>query len=144
MPEAWHVREYQRQKLIEELVAEALETAEKVRSRGQPCPDLFFLDAVMGLLCYRRLEVDFSLTGNWNLIHVAEDWVQKAVFDKIDKFARTNAEQRLICANLIQKLLDLALAPIYNEARREETEQPEKVFGAPAMAEVSWNNVLGP
>jgi len=130
MPEAWQLREYQRQQLIEELVRGVHDWADEL------CDPSFYLEVVAVIISYlqdRQKGVSNPEVDGKK----APGSFFSTVLPSITKFARTEAEGDVLVATFLEKVLASGLSPFRSELQKQEMLTPEKIFDAhSAMTEV--------
>lgn len=140
MPRAWQIRDYQRQRLIEKLV-------HMIMDKDDTDSDWFLDDLAIVILEYLEIRcrhikeenmlAEYARRGERRLIDNIRFFLTEIV-PKIDSFARTPAEERVILAELIEKVLKMLAAPLYSDLRIAEMNNPRLMFkAASATTEVS-------
>lgn len=132
MPQAWQIRDYQRQRLIEELTHIITDKYDTDRN-------LFLDNLIIVILEYLKIRcrhikeenllAKYALHGEYSLIYAIRFFLMEVV-PKIDLFSRVPAEERVILVELTEKILKMLAAPIYSDLRNVEMSSPQLVFKA--------------
>ncbi len=130
MPEAWQVRESERQQLIEELVRGVHDWADEL------CDPSFYLEVVSVMIGYLQ-DRQKGVSNPWVDRKRAPGSFFSSVLPSITKFARTEAEGDVLVATFLEKVLASGLSPFRSELQKQEMLTPEKIFNTPsAIAEM--------
>jgi hypothetical protein len=136
---SWQVREYQRQRFIEKIMKDLTNPIESHNGSDflEFYVSLFGVAAEISKLARTiLLGKDYSLAmpSEQNIFrdHVLD--IQK----KIKKFCRTVQEENFILCSILTEIVKQASCYFITEIHRQEIMESEKVYGAPAMAEVPF------
>ena len=101
--------------------------------------NLFLDNLIIVILEYlkircRRIEEEkmlakYALHGEHSMIYTIRFFLTEIV-PKIDLFIRTPVEERVILAELAEKILKMLAAPLYSDLRNTEINNPQLVFKA--------------
>ena len=135
MSEAWQVRQYQRQQLVEKLTRKVHDRADEVGGSS------FYLEVVSVMIGYLQDRHKGVSNPKFNEKSLA-GFFFSSVLPTINDFVRTEAEGDVLVTQFLEKVLASGLNPFRSELQKEEMLTPEKIFNAPsAMAEVSEEDI---
>ena len=91
----------------------------------------FYLDLISDIIRHFR---DLSRGAPENLGVQTDTFAlfKEKIMPRVEAFARTDSEARVLLATLLKTLLDHGLRPFYHELQREKHENPELIFQAPS------------
>jgi hypothetical protein len=134
MVEAWGLRSLERQRLMEKLI--------RIISKLEDEEGEAILFGVVQVLveCLQakkeKLYNDFLLAKAIAVHGELYNVVFNELLPKIDSFARAPEEADVMVADLLKKILDMALSSVYAELSHIEIMNPRLIFHADAMADV--------
>ena len=126
MTEAWMKRGAERSALIRSSMQRLYGEEDLLES------DDFLLEIAGGIsLCLRMRSSEDVREPSGPLTSIVHD-----VVCSIAEFAHSQQEQRAITATLLEEVVKAGTMKFHRELSRQEFEDPQLIFGAPAMEEV--------
>ena len=139
MPEAWRVRESQRQELFEDLKRRAFEKEEE--EDGSHCFFLLLLSAAIArhlIMVKQRGSALNIIIFPWLFPESVSRFLTQEVLPKVKEFSRTETEADALLAKFLGEILQSGLNPFHAALMREEISNPQKIFHASsAMTKMS-------
>ena len=135
MAQAWQVRSYQRQRLLERLMRMVYQQEE---ASGEKT---FLFDLILVVAGYLKERREAPSGSEFKAqTDTARFFLQK-LLSEITEFSRSLTERDALIAKFLEKLLESGLSPFFMALTRQEIEEPQDVFHAPsASAEVSFED----
>jgi len=130
MAEAWMIRRAERQKLLEEFMRMVFGLEDE---KGRIA--LFEMVGILFQYFQAREENlynDFLLAKAMSVHGEVYELVFNKILPKIESFVRAPEEADVLVADLLKKIIDLALVPIYSRLMRLEISNPQLIFGVPS------------
>lgn len=125
MPQAWEVREAQRQRLLESLRMAAFREDEDLEGNHL---NRFFLELVAEIISCLKTRLTKQPDRPATEGRRVKDFVELA-FSEISSFARTEEERDFLSAELALALFRSGLSPFFAALTRQEVHRPELVYG---------------
>ena len=143
MPEAWIVREGERQKLIEKLIGKVFTySGDKFLDEKQAADFEFYTARVVLQTLNKR-------GFNWDANVDDHEFFDREIWGPICSFGKTPSERNALLARFLEKLLGSVLNHFHAELRSDEIHNTRAVFGTDStMDEVPFpgdrNTVIPP
>lgn len=131
--EAWQKREGEQQELLEEIyreIMDAVETATEKMGEEESHEYIHLLETADSLL-RALVRQERGQQKDWREVFV------NPFIEKIENFARTPEESKVLQEGLLKKVLESGLTKIHGEYLRQRVHEPEKLYeGYQTMDEV--------
>ncbi len=135
MAQAWEVRASERQEIVSKIMRRVYGKSDEIAVSDSI--DHFVWD--LGKALYTRMETDGRTTGVECRVGI-DSFLKTELIKPIVNFSRSEAECKVLLAELFEKIWHLASSPFYTKLRGEEVGNPKLIFQAPsATAEVAFS-----
>lgn len=137
MPEAWQIREYQRQQFLETLMRKVYQFNDRLDEIGDKP---IFLELAGIVVKYLKNRQDKAKARQINSDPVGF-FFEREVLAGVRNFSHTPIEEDALVAIFLKKVLNIALNPFRSELLHQEMTQPELIYNAPSrMAEIPFED----